>query len=368
MKVKYNKEGIGNQFLFDVVETMNKNQPDKVKIIGNRVIFPESVASGYMSYHKLGDDIDLTIYNHTYNIPMYIERMPTNDAKFFSIYINCSQSEITYLLGDQDEKIETPHTCACIWTTSDMTAAFKMEPGETLSGIIIHMTREYLQTVLGDKLSISKEDVASTILDKIVHQNSLADNNTGERQVNPINSTLRFLHSKLNKVNFELVQEIISLDKSTSAAETLLLRANVLKILSLFIQRVSSKEERKESTTHFTDVAKIMEVKKLIDDRAAKEHISLNDLAKIAAISKTKLKLKFKEIVGETVYQYYLNVKMEKAKEILEDNPVPISNLAYEMGFNSTSHFSQVFKKYHSVSPRTISSRNLEMTKTMVSN
>lgn len=80
------------------------------------------------------------------------------------------------------------------------------------------------------------------------------------------------------------------------------------------------------------------------------EHISPDNLARATAMSKTKFKSKFKEILGTTAYQYYLNVKMEKAKSLLENCSIPIT----ELGFKSVSHFSQAFKKYFGLSPKSV--------------
>jgi AraC-like DNA-binding protein len=45
---------------------------------------------------------------------------------------------------------------------------------------------------------------------------------------------------------------------------------------------------------------------------------------------------------------------MEKAKAILENSRVPVTDIAYELGFTSTSHFSQAFKKHYGVTPKSV--------------
>jgi transcriptional regulator GlxA family with amidase domain len=59
----------------------------------------------------------------------------------------------------------------------------------------------------------------------------------------------------------------------------------------------------------------------------------------------------FSRKVGVTPYQYLLGVRMEKAKELLGNLNYSITDVAAFCGFESASHFSNVFKKTTGYSP-----------------
>lgn len=64
---------------------------------------------------------------------------------------------------------------------------------------------------------------------------------------------------------------------------------------------------------------------------------------------------KFKHYVGETPQKYWLYHRIEVAKILLKDEAlagVSISDIAFEVGFNSPQAFSTTFKKYTDCSPK----------------
>lgn len=58
-----------------------------------------------------------------------------------------------------------------------------------------------------------------------------------------------------------------------------------------------------------------------------------------ALISKT-----FKKTEGQTVEQFFIRLKIEKAKELIQMNQLSFSEIAYQLGYNSISHLSSQFK------------------------
>lgn len=357
MKIQFKKEGIDCQWLLDMAKTMSKYSTSTVEIKDDKILFPKDIGSGYISHHQLGDDIELAIYNHTYKMPVCIERIPTEETQFYVMHINCSPDGVSYFSNGKERRIAGPQASSVFWSASNISSCVKMEAGESFVGVIVYMTKKFLQNILGEDLLDSPATEANRIIADSTHQYDLSGNKANKAFIDQTHNISRTVQSKIGKMKYELVQEIINLGNSSSVPEKLLLRANVIKILALFIKRIASKIDRDEESNHFNDTSKILQVKKTIDENAGSEHISLDDLAKAAAMSKTKLKTKFKEIVGQTTYQYYLSVKMEKARAILEDNPTQITTVAYELGYKSTSHFSQAFKKQYGVTPKSIAAK-----------
>ncbi|HEX8377584.1 MAG TPA: helix-turn-helix transcriptional regulator [Pedobacter sp.] len=53
----------------------------------------------------------------------------------------------------------------------------------------------------------------------------------------------------------------------------------------------------------------------------------------------------FSEVEGITIQQYILNQKIEKVKELLMYGDLSLSQIAMELGYSSTAHLSNQFKK-----------------------
>ncbi|MDP6968305.1 MAG: GlxA family transcriptional regulator [Gammaproteobacteria bacterium] len=88
-----------------------------------------------------------------------------------------------------------------------------------------------------------------------------------------------------------------------------------------------------------------------------KEHlehpISCQQVAEQVNLSQRQVERIFKEHLGQRPNQYYLNLRLEKARLLLEQSDMSILNVAMACGFQSTSHFSQCYKRNYQRLPST---------------
>ena len=96
---------------------------------------------------------------------------------------------------------------------------------------------------------------------------------------------------------------------------------------------------------------KIIELEKIMDDHLDKNLPSINAIAKQLALSESTLKRNFKLMCGSNIYEYYLKKKMERAHEMLDENPMTVKEVAYKLGYDKVSNFITIFKKYYEFSP-----------------
>ena len=81
------------------------------------------------------------------------------------------------------------------------------------------------------------------------------------------------------------------------------------------------------------------------------KNISVNDIADKALMSASFFSKVFKETTGFSPYDYLLAVRLDKAKELLQQTDDSVQNIAFKTGFNSTSNFIYFFKKQTGISP-----------------
>lgn len=80
--------------------------------------------------------------------------------------------------------------------------------------------------------------------------------------------------------------------------------------------------------------------------------ISIEDLANELNISKFHFLNEFKKYNGITPYQHILNTRIEKARTLLSQSEMKITEIAHSLGFSDSSHFSRTFKKTTGQSPK----------------
>jgi len=59
----------------------------------------------------------------------------------------------------------------------------------------------------------------------------------------------------------------------------------------------------------------------------------------------------FSEVEGVTIEQYIINQKIEKVKELLTYGELSLSQIAFQLGYSSTAHLSNQFKKLTGLTP-----------------
>jgi AraC-like DNA-binding protein len=79
--------------------------------------------------------------------------------------------------------------------------------------------------------------------------------------------------------------------------------------------------------------------------------ISLGDIAKYVFLSPSYFTRAFKEEVGMSPINYLLKVRVERAKELLVETSMKISEIALSVGFSNQQRFNEIFKKYAGTSP-----------------
>ena len=83
----------------------------------------------------------------------------------------------------------------------------------------------------------------------------------------------------------------------------------------------------------------------------AGEEISLTMVAQVVHISANHLSEKFKEVTGVNFVKYVARARYEKARTLLQNADVRVSEAAFTAGFQSLSQFNRVFKNFAGKSP-----------------
>ena len=81
------------------------------------------------------------------------------------------------------------------------------------------------------------------------------------------------------------------------------------------------------------------------------ESISLDGLAGVFYLSKFYLSRSFKEVTGYGVNEYVNILRTKRAKQLLEETTLSVSEIAGTVGYESITYFEKVFKTYMSISP-----------------
>ena len=85
------------------------------------------------------------------------------------------------------------------------------------------------------------------------------------------------------------------------------------------------------------------EVVRQIDARLS-EKLMLQELADVAGVGRTTFAEQFSERFGCSPHKFITQRRIEKAKSLLRQGRLNVTDIAYEVGFSSQSHFSTTFR------------------------
>lgn len=75
------------------------------------------------------------------------------------------------------------------------------------------------------------------------------------------------------------------------------------------------------------------------------EDLGLEELAGIAAISPFHFARRFKEATGKSPHRYLVKLRIERAKLLLKTTALPVSEIAFRVGWDNPSHFTAAFRQ-----------------------
>lgn len=124
----------------------------------------------------------------------------------------------------------------------------------------------------------------------------------------------------------------------------------VVKLLSIFAQHLSLLSNQVVLQQENAEPPVITRAKEFIHEHQT-EHLRLGHVAKAVNTSTFYFCKMFKKSTGINFTDYLSRVRIEKSKNLLLNPNLRISEIAFEVGFQSLTHFNRVFKKILGQSP-----------------
>ena len=121
-------------------------------------------------------------------------------------------------------------------------------------------------------------------------------------------------------------------------------------LLAIFGDHLSMKSNQLAVQSANAEPPVITKAKQFIQEHHA-EMLSLGAVAKVVHTSVFYFCKLFRKVTGINFTEYVSRVRIEKAKNLLLNPNLRISEIAYEVGFQSLTHFNRVFKKLIGQSP-----------------
>lgn len=149
-----------------------------------------------------------------------------------------------------------------------------------------------------------------------------------------------------------------------------LLKKRILSILEnreRLEPKISDSEEHKSLikpvTLRSSDEILYGKIIRLINENIADPDLNVEFLANGVGLSRVHLHRKLKELTNQSARDFIRTIRLNQAADLLKNQKLTVSEVAYALGYSNLSHFSNSFREFHGMSPKEF--REKEMTDTV---
>ncbi|WP_051398350.1 ATP-binding protein [Runella limosa] len=95
----------------------------------------------------------------------------------------------------------------------------------------------------------------------------------------------------------------------------------------------------------------IQRIRAVIDAHLSESNFDVDGLCKELGISRTNLHRKLKALTGTSATEFIRKIRLQRAAQLVQQNTLTVSEIAYQVGFESLSYFSKSFQEEFGMSP-----------------
>ncbi len=301
----------------------------EVPVRNHQLIFPESVASGSLTFVRLPNGIHVNIINCRMNQDWLICRRKIKE-EFYTLRFHELIIPETLEIRIGDERLKESNTTRSIayLTNSLSDWAYMGAKGTVYKGIDVLFNASWLAGYLG----------VENIEDTLAAYLSLQVENVHRE---PLDSEYR-----------RLMQEIVEVEDN-NPMRLAIIQNRIMLMIERFFLRIY--ERKKNSYFNIplskTDIDRVMEVEAALTRDIFEPAPTISQLARMVSISESKLKKDFKLIYGLPVYEYFQRIRMQAARDKLLAGGHSVKEVAMELGYANLSNFTIAFKKEFGLLP-----------------
>ncbi len=113
----------------------------------------------------------------------------------------------------------------------------------------------------------------------------------------------------------------------------------------------NTQEQMKQAEFSSVDTIFVTRLQNFISNNMTNSDLSINDLCSEMHMSRVQLYRKCKSLTDVSPVELVRNLRLQKAKRLLESSQLSVAEIAYEVGFSSPSYFAKCYRDQYGVSP-----------------
>lgn len=313
-----------DEFLLHLGDKLN------TPVINNRLVLPDAIGKGYLQAAELPNGLWVLFQDVMLHADVTLERPAFESEEFYTLRfeeVDIEQKMVTMIDGEYHREQDGNGNFIFL-TCSLHDLEFVFTKGTSFHSIHVRLPKEWLAKYF-------KMDTYDRILEEYLSLKTEA------MTIEPLDGEYKMV-----------LAEIRSLNEDHPAHKAIILN-RVMYMMERFFTSLYEKRFQLKSHIHTNsnDIAHLREVELAITKDFSEPCPTINELARLASMSPSKLKHLFKTVYGKPIYQYYQHHRMMKAKSLLLTKQFSIKEIGMNLGYANLSNFSTAFKKEFGILP-----------------
>lgn len=292
--------------------------------------FDNAVGKGEFFRINIDNGLRVRRVSVIFRKPVVFKRKITHDPGYYVLVSNLSEQYLATTTGETLFNLGFGTENGIYFSSPQLTASYSFEPDVQYHLIFIVVTYERIH----DFISRQPESQRPFLL-------SFA------------NADKPMYHVEcLDTYSLNLLKEM-DRQMHGDRGNNLLIHARCLELCYYILQRIEERKARthRPAAIHPADVSKMNEIRHALLNDYQSPCPPVQVAAQRALMSPSKFKTLFRQMFGHSYYQFYKNVRMHKARELLMARQMNVSEVGYLLGYNNLSKFTRAFKNVFAVTP-----------------
>ncbi|UYZ63792.1 helix-turn-helix domain-containing protein [Hymenobacter weizhouensis] len=298
-------------------------------VVGNEWRFANEVGRGVLRAYAL--PLDFAAYTYELEVvqPLALDTVNPADSGIYCVFVNVGQAPVTKTVGSDTVTLRKDQPGGVFFYSPGNTVVEpRQEPGSYMF-VCLTFTRQSMAPFLEPGSALAAYFASG-----------------------------RVFHV-FEELTLDMEQQLRPLVGSAAPLDTLAVYSRVLMFWQLLVQQLARRQLARRQLAPVATRLLQPDVKQLFRARALLEENyqqvpSIEELAQATGMSATKLTRYFPQYFGRTIYQYAQYVRMRKARELLGEGRLSVSEVGFLVGYSSLTHFTNAFRKHFDVLPREV--------------
>ena len=293
----------------------------------NTLILPLSLGVGSIRRIRLTPDFSLLIHQYVLTEELILRRTTAdNTADRVNVLFQSNAGPNGQPGPDDAASTDRRAEYTIRITSPDINSELRFLPNRAIFFAVLSMTRPALRNLL-----------------KIKKMNGVVEQILVGKQGFLFYETMSASAQKILKT-------LLAVDTQLELGE-LRIWIQVQELLYWLFDRLLARETLKHRPIHHADAERLGRVRAaVVADLSVPPQ--LGQLANLAGMSISKLTDLYKQVFGDSVYDYFQKVRMDEAGYLLRQGGYSVSEAGHRLGFSNLSHFSRLFEKHYGITPK----------------